>query len=185
MIRSENWNITDEQLVRNYLAGDTSCLGILYERHFNKVYFKCLSFTKKNDEAYDLVHEIFLKTFDKLHLFKGNSEFTTWLYRITQNFCIEYYRKNKRFTYSDLAKWVYDIADEEYEPSKLDNLSIDTVINSISESEQLMLRLKYLEGKSVKELQDQFQLGASAIKMRLQRAKQKIAKQIKFSNDLM
>jgi RNA polymerase sigma-70 factor (ECF subfamily) len=184
MKKSVKCNFTDEQLVKNYLNGDTACLGILYERHFNNVYYKCLSFSKKREETFDLVQEIFLKTFNKLHLFKGNAEFSTWLYRITQNFCIEYYRKNNKYTYEDLSKCNY-LFEEEYEPNKFEYLSLETVINSISETEQLMLKQKYIEGKSVKELQDQFNLGASAVKMRLQRAKQKIGKQIKLSTEYM
>jgi RNA polymerase sigma-70 factor (ECF subfamily) len=78
---------------------------------------------------------------------------------------------------------MYMIADEEYETAKYDNIPIESLMNSVSEMDQTMLKLKYLEGKSVKELQVQFNLGASAVKMRLQRAKQKIGQQINFSTE--
>ncbi|MDQ2178776.1 RNA polymerase sigma factor [Marinifilum sp. D714] len=185
MKKSVHKNLSDEQLVMFHLQGDQMSIGILYERHFNKVYYKCLSFTKDSSEAYDLVQEIFLRTFSKLHLFRGNSEFSTWLYRITQNFCIEHYRKKFRNQYEVLSSAAYNLEDEGYEPCRLDNISIETIIKSVSETDQLMLKLKYLEGKSIKELQDQFNMGASAVKMRLQRAKQKISKQIKFFNEIM
>lgn len=185
MRKSVNGNLSDEQLVLFYLQGDQMSLGILYERHFNHVYYKCLSFTKDSSEAYDFVQEIFLKTFAKLHLFKGNAEFSTWLYRITQNFCIEHYRKKYRNQYEVLSSAAYSLQDEEYIPGKFDNISIESIIKSVSETDQLMLKLKYLEGKSIKELQEQFNMGASAVKMRLQRAKQKISKQMKFSSEIM
>jgi RNA polymerase sigma factor, sigma-70 family len=185
MKKSVDRNLSDEQLVHYHLQGDQTSLGILYERHFNNVYYKCLSFSKDPIEAYDLVQEIFLRTFSKLHLFRGNSEFSTWLFRITHNFCIEDYRKKYRNKYEKLSSLAYDLADEEYEPNNLDNVSLENVIKSVSETEQLMLKLKYLEGKSIKELQDQFHMGESAVKMRLQRAKQKISKQMKFSYEMM
>lgn len=185
MKKSLNRNLSDGQLIQFHLQGDQKSLGILYERHFNNVYYKCLSFIKDTTEAYDLTQEIFLKVYSKLHLFKGNSEFSTWLYRITQNFCIEYYRKKYKTQYEKLSPAVYNMVDEEYESGKFDNVSIETVIKSVSETEQLMLKLKYLEGKSIRELQDYFNMGASAVKMRLQRAKQKISKQMKFTTEIV
>nr|WP_320119301.1 RNA polymerase sigma factor [uncultured Marinifilum sp.] len=185
MKKTLNRNLSDGQLVQFYLQGDQKSLGILYERHFNNVYYKCLSFTKDSTEAYDLVQEIFVKVNSKLHLFKGNAKFSTWLFRITQNYCIEYYRKKYRMKYETISPAVFNLADEEYVPSKFENISIETVINSVSDTEQLMLRLKYLEGKSIKELQEKFNMGASAVKMRLQRAKQKISKQMKLSHEIM
>ncbi|NJK87510.1 MAG: RNA polymerase sigma factor [Bacteroidales bacterium] len=87
--------LSDEQLVSLYLKGNKSFLENLYRRYFNKVYRKCYGFTKNHNEAFDLAQDILLKSFGKLDSFKGTSKFSTWLYAITTNYCIEFLRKTK------------------------------------------------------------------------------------------
>ena len=70
--------------------------GILYDRYAEKVYHKCISFVKDVDLAQDLAHDVFLKTFLNLAKFEGKSKFSTWLYSLTYNFCIDYLRKNNK-----------------------------------------------------------------------------------------
>ena len=70
--------------------------GILYDRYAEKVYHNCISFVKDVDLAQDLAHDVFLKTFLNLAKFEGKSKFSTWLYSLTYNFCIDYLRKNNK-----------------------------------------------------------------------------------------
>src|SRR5690606_9571887 len=72
----------------------TELFGVLYDRHAPKVYNKCLGILKDPVEAQDLTHDIFVHLFVKLRTFTGNSKFTTWLYSLTYNFCINYIQRD-------------------------------------------------------------------------------------------
>ena len=74
---------------------DPLLFKVLYERYVFKVYTKCLSFSKNNQEAEDLCQDIFVKLLDKINGFKGESKFSTWLYSFTHNHCVNYYHRNK------------------------------------------------------------------------------------------
>ncbi|MRT93948.1 RNA polymerase sigma factor [Ancylomarina sp. 16SWW S1-10-2] len=159
---------------------DSIDFGVLYERHFDKVYYKCLSFSKNHDEAYDLAQEIFLKVFDKIHTFEGRSQITTWLYKLTHNYCIEYYRKKQRMKFEALDYKSMQIPVSDYIPNNYDHISIDLIMENLTDSDRILLRMKYLKGISIKELQNTFNLSSSAVKMRLKRAKQKVEKNLKL-----
>ena len=168
---------SDVQLINLYKVGDNHSMGVLYQRYSKKVYHKCLSFLKNEDDAFDVSQDVLLKSFDKIHSFKGKSSFSTWLYTITTNHCLEYLRKKNKIFLSSLNDW--DIPDEIIENTAdiLINQKEEAVINIIKNMPKVdkeLLTKKYENNASVKELQIEFALSASAVKMRLMRARQKV-----------
>jgi len=169
---------TDEQLVSQLIQGATAPMGELYQRYSQKVFHKCLSFVKNHDEAFDLSQDILLKAFDKIRSYGGNSSFSTWLYSITNNHCIEHLRKQKGRRTSDIFELLHiqeEVIDLE-ERLLHENMEeqIASTLHTITDDEREMLILKYQKKRSVKELQELFGLSASAVKMRLMRTRQKI-----------
>lgn len=175
-----DFSVTDEQLVNEYKNGDNNCLGKLYERYYRKVYHKCLSFTKNPDEANDIAQDVLMKAFANMNSFKGKSRFATWLYAITKNHCIAFSRERKNIHFENiiynenLAEETVDLDERElYEQREL---IIDNMLKYIRETERNILLLKYQQNYSIKDLQKELNLSASAVKMRLQRARQKVQK---------
>ncbi len=170
---------TDQQLIERYLQGDRESMGILYQRYSEKVYAKCLSFMKNADEAYDLTQDILLKSFEKMKTFRGTASFSTWLYSITVNHCTEVLRKKKNKHYTDIDT-CYHLEEEASEDidvlmeQELQFEQVKTLLDGMPELDRQLLVLKYEQKKSIKELQEMFGLGASAIKMRLSRARLKV-----------
>jgi RNA polymerase sigma-70 factor (ECF subfamily) len=78
----------DAALVRLCLAGDTTAFDVLVERHRRHVYQVCYRFVNNHEDASDLAQDAFLRAFRALHTFKGNSAFSTWLYRVAINVCL-------------------------------------------------------------------------------------------------
>jgi len=78
----------DDALVRQCLAGDTSAFDVLVERHRRQVYQVCYRFVNNHEDASDLAQDAFLRAYRALHTFKGNSAFSTWLYRVAINVCL-------------------------------------------------------------------------------------------------
>ena len=78
----------DAALVRQCLAGDTSAFDVLVERHRRQVYQVCYRFVNNHEDSSDLTQDAFLRAYRALHTFKGNSAFSTWLYRVAINVCL-------------------------------------------------------------------------------------------------
>jgi len=170
---------TDEDIVQEILSKqDFERFGELYDRYNDKVYHKCLSFAKNSDEAKDLLHDIFLKVFNKLSSFTGRSSFSTWLYSITYNYCVDYARKrNKTRNESIDDKWdISDVDDHAQEVAlmqlRAERLSI--VLDTVDPKNKALLLMKYQDGASIQEITEMLSLSESAVKMRLKRAKAEV-----------
>ena len=95
--------MTDEDIIREIVEnGRTTLFGMIYLRYSQKVYRKCLSFSHDPEIARDMAQDVMVKVFHQLQKFSGRSKFSTWLYAITYNFCVEYYRKSSRYYHQDL-----------------------------------------------------------------------------------
>lgn len=174
-------HLTDEELVQNIVAkNDTLLFGVLYDRYAKMVYNKCYGFARSQDEAEDLTQDVFLMLFVKLASFKGKSKFSTWLYSFTYNFCVNYVNRNKQRKMSDKSvpmddvdyKVADEVSDERIYEMKANKL--EKALGMISAEDKSILLLKYQDGASIKELSELMELGESAIKMRLKRAKAKL-----------
>lgn len=134
---------------------------------------------KNGDTAEDLCQEILIKIFLKVNDFQKKANFSTWLYSIIHNTCIDYLRKNKKNTQQVLTEKMVDevadlIEDVDEIPQEMSLQILDQLLDTISPEEKLLLLLKYKEKHSIKDIQVSLNLSESAVKMRLKRAKEKI-----------
>ena len=185
MKNADEINLSDEQLVREYLNGDNNSLGILYNRYYSKVYHKCLSFSRNQDDAFDLAQDVLMKAFSHVASFKGSSKFSTWLFSITTNHCISAVSKSRNECSLDAGTDFNRIADDTDEDDLIarktredTEVIIDEYLLQLSENDREMLTLKYHMNYSIKDLQKEFKISASAVKMRLLRARNKMGQLI-------
>lgn len=85
----------EDRLLVKAKAGDLSALEALIVQYEKKVFNYCYRMTGSREDAEDLTQEVFLKVYRSLSTFQGNSQFSTWLYRIAHNICIDKYRRQK------------------------------------------------------------------------------------------
>lgn len=170
--------LTDECLVKLLQNGDKNAMGELYSRYFSLAHRKCISFTKNVDDANDLTQDVMIRVMEKIHLFKGESKFSTWLYSVTSNYCTDAIRKTRRRSFESIDA-TYDIADLspfEHEEREANEIRVDVAgraLAGISKEDQQLLFMKYQFNKSIQELQVTYSISASAVKMRLLRARSK------------
>lgn len=174
-------DVSDEDLVLKIVENkDSMMFGVLYDRYAKMVYNKCYGFAKSQKEAEDLTQDVFLMLFVKLGSFKGRSKFSTWLYSFTYNFCVNYVNRDKGRKISDKAN---NIEDTEYKLSvevtdeSLLDLQVEKLkraLEMIPPEDKSLLLLKYQDGVSIKELETILEIGSSAVKMRLKRAKARV-----------
>jgi RNA polymerase sigma-70 factor, ECF subfamily len=87
---------TDEVLVKAAQKGDMAAFEELVARHRDKIYARAFSMLRNEDDATDLSQEAWVKGWQRLHQFQGDSSFATWMTRIVINLCLDQLRKNKR-----------------------------------------------------------------------------------------
>lgn len=169
--------ITDEELVQEIIkSNDTHLFGLLYDRYVTIVYNKCLSFISSKEDAQDLTHDIFVKLFVKLKTFKGDSKFSTWIYAFTYNHCINHLQREIK-SHKNTFSMEDDIEDqflEEVDDAQIFEMKTEKLFASLQQikpEEKALLLMKYQDDLSIKEIANLNNLGESAVKMRLNRAK--------------
>jgi RNA polymerase sigma-70 factor, ECF subfamily len=93
---SKTESLEDDELVARVRAGETRLFAELVARYQNTVYAMTLRFIRNSTEAEDVAQEVFLRVHRGLDSFKGESRFSTWLYRITWNLCADWLRRNRK-----------------------------------------------------------------------------------------
>ncbi|WP_044173211.1 RNA polymerase sigma factor [Flectobacillus major] len=169
---------TDEKLVKLFIETQKNIyFEQLYDRYSDKVYRKCLSFVKDEAKAEDFAHDIFLKLVLNIASYKESAKFSTWLYSITYNYCIDQTRLAKRYSESPLDD-NFDLEEdfEEAELAELEATKLRKAMTQIQPEEKSILMMKYQDDLTIKEISESLEISESAVKMRLLRAKEKIRK---------
>jgi RNA polymerase sigma-70 factor (ECF subfamily) len=87
---------TDELLVYKTIQGNTGAYSLLVERYQHQIYDLAYRMVHHQEDARDISQEIFIKAFRSLDKFRQESKFSTWLYKIATNHCLDFLRKSKR-----------------------------------------------------------------------------------------
>jgi len=169
--------MTDNQIVAEYRESfDHTLYKVIYKRYSGKVYHKCLAMLKSSDEAMDATQDIFIKLYTKIAEFEERAQLSTWIYRVTYNYCIDLLRKRKKE--DKLFSPETEIPDVEDEIEDAEILQIEVkklkvVLNKIPEGDKAVLMMKYQDDMSIKEIAAILDKTESSIKMKLKRAKHK------------
>lgn len=171
--------LSDAEIVRLYLQTQHSeYFSVLYQRYASKVFGKCLSILKDYDEAKDAVQDIFVKIMTNLASFGERAQFSTWIYSITYNYCIDIIRKKKKekTLFTDDIELVPDIAAEEVPDEFLLAMEVKrlkTVLELLPHSDRMILLMKYQDEMSIRDISEVVEKTESAVKMKIKRAKHK------------
>lgn len=176
--------MSDEDVIKEYLATQNSAyFDILYKRYSGKIFGKCISLLKEEARAADATQEIFMKILLNLSKFSGKSKFSTWIYSITYNFCIDVIRRAKKdpSLLVDDIETKHDVVDD-IEDTYLLELKVSrlkVILEEIPTMDKSFLLMKYQDEMSIKEIGEILDKSESAIKMKIKRAKQKFRKTFK------
>ena len=172
-------DLTDTEIVREYLrTHNPTYFSQLYRKYSGKVYGKCLSILKNEDEAKDAVQEIFVKIMLNMANFGEKSQFSTWIYSITYNFCIDNIRKKKKekTLFTDDIERAPDVPEDEVPDEyllEMDVKYLKQVLEELPSGDKMILLMKYHDDMSIKEIADVINKTESAVKMKIKRAKHK------------
>jgi RNA polymerase sigma-70 factor (ECF subfamily) len=172
-------DLDDDQVITRYLKYQAPvCFRILYSRYSGKIYSKAITMLKDEKKAEDAVQEIFTKIFLNLHKFSGKSKFSTWVYSVTYNFCIDYIRRNKKTKnlFADEIENPPDLVDDDIPDEALMQMEVSQlrkVLLGLPDGDRSILLMKYQDGMAIKDIAKIIDKRESAVKMQLKRAKEK------------
>ncbi|WP_179345995.1 RNA polymerase sigma factor [Winogradskyella ursingii] len=171
----------ENKLIDAITNGETKAYAQLVEQYKNLVFSLALRMLKCREEAEEVAQDTFIKVFKSLDKFKGDSKFSTWIYRITYNTCLDNIKKNK--------KHLNNVTIDEYTFDKLDVIDnalehminqekselIKQCINQLPEECSAILTLFYFEELSLDEISTIINVEANTAKVKLFRARKKLA----------
>jgi RNA polymerase sigma-70 factor (ECF subfamily) len=168
---------TDTQLIALYLREqDARYFSQLYRRYAGKVFAKCISMLADHGLARDATQDVFIKILLNLSKFTEQSSFSTWVYSITYNYCIDLIRKKKKniLIFSEDVGRISKETEVELPDSvilEMETARLEKVMEKLPVGDKAILNMKYIDDMSIKEIGDVLDKTESAIKMQIMRAK--------------
>jgi RNA polymerase sigma factor (sigma-70 family) len=169
--------LTDSEVIARFrLAQDQAYFTILYQRYARKVFGKCYSMLLDEGLARDATQDIFIKILMNLAKFNELSSFSTWVYSITYNFCIDLIRKKKKVQviYTEDVSKIKNDADDDIPNSVILEMRQDRlakVLDILPPGDKAILLMKYIDDMQIKDIAEVLDKTESAIKMQIMRAK--------------
>ena len=179
--------LPDEALVKAAQGGDMEAFEELVARHRDKMYARAYSIVHNEEQALDLSQEAWIKAWQRLDQFAGDSSFTTWMTRITINLCLDHLRRHQRFR-------VEPLPDSQDDPEALERIlppvwtrptegleraelrrSIDAALAKLSEAHRTVVVLHEFEGMEYKAIAKTVGISVGTVMSRLFYARRRLA----------
>lgn len=163
------------------IEGDTNAFAVLVDRYKDFVFTLSLKMLRNSNEAEEAAQDTFIKVFRSLNSFKKESKFSTWLYKITFNNCLDRIKKQKRnrpivelneYTEQEVKSLMNVLESiEETERKKM----IQDCLNLLQPEENFLITLYYFNENSLKEISQIMEINENNLKIKLFRARKKLA----------
>jgi len=160
-----------DDLVRRAAQGDVEAYEMIYRQHVGRVHALCLRMSRDRSEADELTQETFVRVWERLASFRGESAFSTWLHRVTVNVVIAELRRRGRWRERFLAQETDDVGVFEPAFSAGGDLDLERAIANLSPQARLVFVLHDVEGYKHGEIAELTGLAVGTSKAHLHRAR--------------
>ena len=171
---------TDQIYIDRVLQGDTNAFAYLIDKYKNMAYTISIKIVKNHEDAEEIAQDSFLKAYQKLEFFKGESKFSTWLYTIVYRNAISKVRK-KNIETTDIDAFVLENHSTDTDFPQMEAIKngeqkkyVAKAISNLKEMDALLITLFYLNENSVEEMEEITGLTKTNIKLKLFRARKKL-----------
>ncbi|RFU69970.1 RNA polymerase sigma factor SigW [Peribacillus saganii] len=177
--------------IKQVLKGDQNAFGEVVELYKDKVFQLCFRMLGNRHEAEDIAQEAFVRAYVNIRSFNIDLKFSTWLYRIATNLCIDRMRKKKPSVYLDaevagtdgLDMYSQLASDIPLPEDELETLELQETIQAqiikLPEKYRSVIVLKYIEELSLKEISDILDLPIGTVKTRIHRGREALRNQLR------
>ncbi|MBC7947462.1 MAG: RNA polymerase sigma factor [Chitinophagaceae bacterium] len=180
----------ERTLVEQLKQGDETAFKTIVETWQNMVYNTALGIVQSAEDAEDIAQEVFVQVYQSIHAFKGESKFSTWLYRITVTKSLDHERKKKRKKRFGFVKSIFGEQNEvlvnppdfHHPGVVLDNKENASVlfraISDLPENQRIAFTLNKVEGLSYQEVSEVMNSSVSSVESLMHRAKNNLKKKL-------
>jgi RNA polymerase sigma-70 factor (ECF subfamily) len=186
MPAAELRELPDRELVLRCQRSETRAFDELVARHQDRVYTAVTRFCGNAEDAADIVQRAFINAFRKIEEFKGDSAFSTWIYRIAFNQAISFRRENRRTAVSIYARDDEKVAEPAVESNPTEKLEgeetkkkVQQALELLEEGDRQIILLKDLQGHSYDEIAGIMQIPKGTVRSRLHRARLELKSKLK------
>ncbi|HEY7784978.1 MAG TPA: RNA polymerase sigma factor [Pyrinomonadaceae bacterium] len=171
----------DERVIEACQEGDREAFRLLFETYKDRVFsIAVYSFDGDQAAASDVSQQIFLKLMTSIQQFRGDSAFTTWLYRMVVNTCIDERRRRKRFLPFGEVTPMLNVADKRPQEQQYARVelaeSVRAAITNLRPKLRLPILLKYVQGLSYEEIATVLDCSKGTVASRLNRGHKELAR---------
>ena len=172
--------ISNSELVKKSQLGEKAAFEQLVIRHQELVFSLACKLTGNREMANDVAQESFIRAWKAIEKFRGDSTFSTWIYRITVNTAWTLRKKAKKHNTLNIDDTYEPIVIDEKKDPELVAINSDlssVLVNALDKlpiEQRIIVELKNIEGRSHKEIADYLDISVTAAKVRLHRAHQKL-----------
>jgi len=177
----------DDVLVGWAQQGDTEAFEQLVFRHRDKIYARAMLMMRNEEEALDLSQEAWVKAWQRLHQFQGDSSFATWMTRIVINLCLDQIRRQKKTRSESIEQLEEDAGGVERQmPVEIINPTeglektelrrrIDEAMSKLTDAHRAVLIMHEFDGLQYKEIADRIGISIGTVMSRLFYARRRLA----------
>lgn len=173
--------LSDQHYINQIIQGNTNVFGVLVDRYKEMIFTLALKMIKNREEAEEISQDTFIKIYNSLNKFKGDSKFSTWIYKIAYNTCLDRLKKNKKEEntisideFSDYLVKTLDNALSALE-DKERKQTIQNCLNLLSREESFLLTLYYFDDQNLDEIAKIMDINSNNAKVKLFRSRKKLA----------
>lgn len=169
----------EKQWIEDVLSGNKQAYGKIIEKYKNPLFATILRMTRNQQDAEDLVQESFIKIYHQLGKFNGKGSFSSWMYRVAINHCLDEFRK-KRYKMEQVE--INEVHAKDFQHpevtylKKEKNRQLEKLIGRLPEDERLILLLRYVNELSYKEISELMNVSLATVRNKLHRGKKKLRK---------
>lgn len=177
-------------IIKQVLGGDADAFEHIVKKYEKKVYNLALRYLKNRDDALDLSQEVFIQVYNNLAQFRGDSQFSTWIYRVTYNKCVDMLRKTQKLRRNVVMSTddenFFETRDcrasieEDYEGRET-LVTVMKIIDTLPSEQRDVVILRYIKDLSYSQIADVLEIAEGTVKSRINRARLKIKEQLKES----
>ena len=168
--------LTDEQLVIEFKSGDERAFDILYARYADRLWKMIYGYTRDQDDAVDVLHDVFIRVYVHIGSFKTDRTFSSWIYRIAIN-CAKNYLKtrHKRMVLAEKEKQRVALSDEEESPEEriLKNEDLQyfsEAVDSLKDKFKTVFLMRFTERKQYADIAQVLGISERTAKWRMQKS---------------
>ena len=170
--------LTDTEIIKRILQGETAIFSILVQRYQQYVFTLVLRFTDNREDAEEISQDVFIKAYRSLADFRGEAKFSTWLYTVVRTSCITFLRKKRLDTTSiDNEKTFLQLENQEsgFKANTVEQKSRHAMVNEairlLSPDDGQLITLFYKGEQSLEEIGKIMGLEPNTVKVKLHRAR--------------